>query len=728
MPQQPVSQNVSKLKELLFDRERRELDELRQRLETLNQQQEALSIAEQRQRGDLTRRVEELAERAGGDAQMQRSVARVIDGALRDAEADRHTELTQALAPMVRRTFRAEIKSETTQEELTSALFPKIGEMIRRYISSAMRDMMENINRRLEGGLTNNRLVLKLRSITTGRSMAELALADTQRFTVEEIYLVRRGSGELIKHWSRSPPADGVSQGPGSNRDTLISGFLTAITSFAEEAFAADKSSLRSLDLDDHRIYLRASPAYLLAAKCSGTAEAAVEEVLDEELLTLLDAHQRTETALTSIGARPAPAEIDRAHEKILTEFSERIEQRIDTAETEIRKSRGSLRPLKIMALAFGLPLAAYAGWQSWITYQTDQVQAAVDAAIAGVPELGGYPVKARVERGANAVWVSGLVPSVRARTELLDRIRVAAPATTLSETIGVLPSTDVRPVVEAAALQRALDGAQRRFAKLTPDLEKSAAKFEAGPQRLAVEGAFKAASETTAVLGTAAADTDLARLNARLHESIGRLRTATRQIADHTDARTAALVPADAALPATPAESADELAATAERLAVQVAALEQLRLVAPLERRNAELEARLEAIARRLEPTPREALAAYLRSNAVFFSNATDYRDGQTAKVTIDGVVRLAQKTDLLVRVVGYTDEAGDAKRNQALSQQRADKVGEELVARGLPRARIVTVGRGTAMDVAPRIGVSSANRRVEFEIGFPGEEGGQP
>ena len=189
-------QTVSKLKELLFDREARELDELRQQLDALSRHQHAGSEAELRERNALARRIDELAERTGGDAQLRRSVARVIDGAILDAEGVRHDELKKALAPMVRQTFQAEIKLEATQEDLASALYPKIGDMIRRFIASAMRDMMDTINRRLESGLTNNRFMLKLRSLTTGRSMAELALADTQHFTVDELHLIRRGSGE----------------------------------------------------------------------------------------------------------------------------------------------------------------------------------------------------------------------------------------------------------------------------------------------------------------------------------------------------------------------------------------------------------------------------------------------------------------------------------------------------------------------------------------------------
>ncbi len=726
-------QNVSKLKELLFEREAQELDELRQRLDILSRDQHASSDVGLRERSALAQRMDDLAERTGSDAQLQRSVARVLDGAVRDAETVNHNELSQALAPMVRRTFRAELKSEVTQDELASTLYPKIGDMIRRFVASAMRDMMETINRRLEGGLTKNRFVLKLRSIATGRSMAELALADTQRFTVDELYLIRRGSGELINHWSRSRGHDDIAHGQGSNRDTVISAFLTAITSFAEEAFATDRSSLRSLDLDDHRIYLRASPVHLLAAKCSGTAATAVEQILDEELLTLLGAHQRTESTLTANDAKPSPSETARALERISADFSQRIEQRIGDSEADLRNDRGGLRPLKIMAVLFGLPLLLYAGWQTYRSFETRRVQALVNTALDGMPELSGYPVKADVAPGAGAIWVSGLVPSPQIRAELLARIRAAAPGVAVSETIGALPSTDVRSAVERAALQRAMDFAKRRLEALTPEFANSAAKVDAGPERAAIDSVVVASSEALSVLGAASTGADRASLNASLHRALERLRAALRQIGEFSGKTPAQSVAAAASLPATPEDSANDLAATADLLALQVSALEHARVVRPLERRNADLEARLDAMVKevaalKIEPTPREALANFLKSHAIFFANGVEFRDPAQTKEIIDGIVQLARRTDLLVRVVGYTDESGDPKRNQTLSQQRAETVSEELVVRGLPRNRLVAVGRGTTMDVSPRSGSKTANRRVEFEVGFPGEEGGTP
>ena len=528
--------------------------------------------------------------------------------------------------------------------------------------------------------------------------MAEIALADTQVFRVEELYLIRRGSGELVHRWSRQSVGDqsvarrGESPGArqGSNRDTLVSGFLTAITSFAEEAFAGDKSSLRALDLDDHRIYLRASPAYLLAAKCSGTAETAIELVLDGELLKLLAAHQSLGPAGGSMNGATASETTQvpaGKHEQMLLEAAGRIEQRVaDSAEELSRRRR--MRKWKILAALLALGLAGWAGWHAYITHITSDMQHKVDEAVRGVPELAGYPVRARVDRGGRTVWVSGLTPSASARERLLEGIKAFAPDVQIGETLSVLPTTDVRSAVVLAAEQRSLARAQRRLERLGPDLERAAQAMSAGPDSAAIESARASSAQAAAEIGGAGAGQEPLRLVATLHDTIRKLRAAGERLA------TAAGLPAPPAaasgdLPTTVTESAEELSLAAEQIGLMAQGIEQARLaaterakiVAPVEQRNAELTRRLDELVRRVDgiktgPSPREALEMFVKSKAVFFSNNLDYRDPAAVTAVLQELVAHAGRVPGLIRVVGYTDEAGTAPRNLSLSQQRADKV----------------------------------------------------
>lgn len=399
---------VIRLKQLLFDKESRELDALAQRLAA-------------------------VAERAGSDASFRSSVAATLEGALRDAEAANHHQVADALAPLVVRTVRTEV--EASSDALPGKLYPHIGVMVRDYVRSAIRDLMEDINRRLEDGLTKNRLSLRIRSWTTGRSMAELALADTGHFEVEELHLIRRGSGELLAHWSRSDPQNPEAR-TSNGKDALLSGMLTAMTAFIEEVYEADKAGLRTIDFGAHTVYLRGSPLHLLAAKCRGHAGAGVQTLLDEEFHRALETSDRTPD---------------------LAALAARLESGIAERQKSLREAqrRSGMRPLRFLLWLLALALVTYFGWQGYVTYRTSTLQAAVDKVIAGTPALKGYPTRATVEYGGGRIEVSGLAPSGDTRADILKRLGEVAPASVITETIGVVPGAESAHLADEAARTR---------------------------------------------------------------------------------------------------------------------------------------------------------------------------------------------------------------------------------------------------------------------------------
>ena len=129
--------------------------------------------------------------------------------------------------------------------------------------------------------------------------MAELALADSNTLKVEEIYLIRRGTGELVGRWPQAEQ---------HNRSQVMSGVLAAINEFASDAFGNDGSSLRQIDMGDACVYLRASPLYLLAARCTGAAPANAERLLDDVLLSTIERCQTLTTSAPAAGEQRPPA------------------------------------------------------------------------------------------------------------------------------------------------------------------------------------------------------------------------------------------------------------------------------------------------------------------------------------------------------------------------------------------------------------------------------------
>jgi OOP family OmpA-OmpF porin len=79
-----------------------------------------------------------------------------------------------------------------------------------------------------------------------------------------------------------------------------------------------------------------------------------------------------------------------------------------------------------------------------------------------------------------------------------------------------------------------------------------------------------------------------------------------------------------------------------------------------------------------------------------------------------------LKQYPDLKIEISGHTDGRGKGDFNRDLSQQRAEKVREYLLGKGIEANRIVAVGYGMDRPIASNRSESgrSKNRRIEFRI----------
>lgn len=108
------------------------------------------------------------------------------------------------------------------------------------------------------------------------------------------------------------------------------------------------------------------------------------------------------------------------------------------------------------------------------------------------------------------------------------------------------------------------------------------------------------------------------------------------------------------------------------------------------------------------------EQVAALVLAAPVRFAADSAALQGGPAD-TVRAVAALLAPADVAVVLVGHVaDTPGSPEGAQVLSERRAAAVADALVAGGVDRARITTVGRGAAEPLDSR----AASRRVEFEI----------
>lgn len=79
-----------------------------------------------------------------------------------------------------------------------------------------------------------------------------------------------------------------------------------------------------------------------------------------------------------------------------------------------------------------------------------------------------------------------------------------------------------------------------------------------------------------------------------------------------------------------------------------------------------------------------------------------------------------LKENTGYQVLVFGYTDSKGDKKKNQVLSQNRADAIKEGLIRYGISETRLTAIGKGIENPIADNETKEgrAKNRRIEVEL----------
>ncbi len=103
-----------------------------------------------------------------------------------------------------------------------------------------------------------------------------------------------------------------------------------------------------------------------------------------------------------------------------------------------------------------------------------------------------------------------------------------------------------------------------------------------------------------------------------------------------------------------------------------------------------------------------------------LYFVEGKDQLTPESQLVLQQIFAEIARRPEAEVVVIGHTDRVGAVPYNDALSLRRAERVRDDLVARGVPADRIRTAGRGEREPLVPTDDevAEPRNRRVEISV----------
>jgi len=137
-----------------------------------------------------------LANFAKYDSQTVSIIARYLADIITVSTHQDIDKLSHALQEVISPAISSEI--ENNKDKMIDALYPIMGGMISKYVTQSIKELMENINQKIEDGLSFERYKRKLKSKLTGVSEVELLLEESSDANIESILIIHKETGLMI--------------------------------------------------------------------------------------------------------------------------------------------------------------------------------------------------------------------------------------------------------------------------------------------------------------------------------------------------------------------------------------------------------------------------------------------------------------------------------------------------------------------------------------------------
>ena len=184
--------------------------------------------------------------------------------------AKRDPKLKMALQPLVEESLRLSVDRDPAM--LAGALFPIVGEAVRKAVAHALQQMFDSMNAILAQSFSLKRWRWRFEARRSGKTFAEVALARSLSYRVEHVYIIHRKTGLLL--------AEVTNQANLLQDADMVVGMLTAIQDFARDSFTSEKKDdLEVIQLGEFKIWLQHGPVALLAAVVRGQPPASLRNL-----------------------------------------------------------------------------------------------------------------------------------------------------------------------------------------------------------------------------------------------------------------------------------------------------------------------------------------------------------------------------------------------------------------------------------------------------------------
>ncbi|MGV6828831.1 MAG: cell envelope biogenesis protein OmpA [Flavobacteriales bacterium] len=163
--------------------------------------------------------------------------------------------IPEKLGPTITKTLEKQIKE--SQDKVAETLYPVLGKMIKKYIQNEIKLLSESINNRIKTTFPFKR---KITSFFSGTKESDLLISELVQAKILQVFVIEKNSGILLGSYSKEETID----------QEMISGMLTAIKNFVEDAFEQNQQNLETIEYELYNIHIQNFHTYYIATIISG--------------------------------------------------------------------------------------------------------------------------------------------------------------------------------------------------------------------------------------------------------------------------------------------------------------------------------------------------------------------------------------------------------------------------------------------------------------------------
>lgn len=267
-PSHPISkeettEGISLIRNILFEGEREKQDRIVNELESFKEQ---------------------LREQA-----LREKLNPIVSEHLKDLKEKFPVEFGEVMTDTIR------MQVANSKDEVVEALYPILGQMIKRYVQSEIKKWLETFDRR---GKNTQSTKQKRRFLglfgRKSKTQENTSLLAQQYKQVEGIFIVEKGTGFILADHSVKK---------GESREVFI-GLLTALKSYGEDALDSKKEKLNTVQYDSYHITLNDWYKFYGATFINGPINETFKSHLSDKLNTFVSEN------LSNINEEPTQATV----------------------------------------------------------------------------------------------------------------------------------------------------------------------------------------------------------------------------------------------------------------------------------------------------------------------------------------------------------------------------------------------------------------------------------